>query len=51
MGRLTESSIINYKNKSVSVTAEIVVPPSEKASLLRWEVLLVGGASMPRVAS
>jgi hypothetical protein len=26
MGRLTESSIINYKNKSHSVTAEIVVP-------------------------
>ncbi len=28
MGRLTESSIINYKNKSHAVTAEIVVPPS-----------------------
>ena len=28
MGRLTESSIINYKNKSHAVTAEVVVPPS-----------------------
>ena len=28
MGRLTESSIINYKNKSHAVTAELVVPTS-----------------------
>ena len=26
MGRLTESSIVNFKNKSHAVTAEVVVP-------------------------
>jgi hypothetical protein len=28
MGRLTENSVVNIKNKSHSVTAEIVVPKS-----------------------
>jgi len=28
MGRLTENSIVNYKNKSHAVTAEVVVPES-----------------------
>ena len=28
MGRLTESSIVNTKNKSHAVTAEVIVPPS-----------------------
>ena len=28
MGRLTESSVLNIKNKSHAVTAEIVVPES-----------------------
>ncbi len=28
MGRLSENSVLNLKNKSHSVTAEIVVPPT-----------------------
>ncbi len=40
MGRLTESSIINYKNKSHSVTAEIDVPESGASGV----VVAVGGS-------
>jgi arylsulfatase A-like enzyme len=40
MGRLTESSIVNYKNKSHAVTAEIVVPEGE----LQGVIVAVGGS-------
>jgi len=40
MGRLTESSILNYKNKSHAVTAEIVVPEGE----LQGVIVAVGGS-------
>ena len=30
MGRLTESSIVNTKNKSHALTAELVVPPRRR---------------------
>ena len=39
MGRLTESSIVNYKNKSHAVTAEVVVP----ASGAQGVIVAVGG--------
>ena len=39
MGRLTESSIINYKNKSHAVTADVVVPPSGAEGV----IIAVGG--------
>ena len=53
MGRLTESSIVNYKNKSHAVTAEVVVPKSGAEGV----IVAVGrqssaaGASTPRMAS
>jgi len=40
MGRLTESSIVNYKNKSHAITAEIVVPEGE----LQGVIVAVGGS-------
>jgi arylsulfatase A-like enzyme len=40
MGRLTESSIINYKNKSHAVTAEVVVPPAGAEGV----IIAVGGS-------
>ncbi|HEX5872015.1 MAG TPA: hypothetical protein VFY65_16410, partial [Longimicrobium sp.] len=40
MGRLTENSIVNYKNRSYSVTAEIVVPDSGPAEGV---IVAVGG--------
>jgi arylsulfatase A-like enzyme len=40
MGRLTESSIVNYKNKSHAVTAEVVVPPSGAEGV----IIAVGGS-------
>ncbi|MFN9991127.1 MAG: arylsulfatase [Cyanobacteriota bacterium] len=39
MGRLTESSIVNYKNKSHAVTAEVVVP----AAGAQGVIVAVGG--------
>jgi len=39
MGRLTENSIVNYKNKSHAVTAEVVVPPSGAEGV----IVAVGG--------
>ena len=46
MGRLTESSIINYKNKSYSVTAEVVVPPSGAEGVIIAVGGIVGGWSL-----
>jgi hypothetical protein len=46
MGRLTESSIINYKNKSLSVTAEIVVPPSGAEGVIVAVGGIIGGWSL-----
>jgi arylsulfatase len=46
MGRLTESSIINYKNKSHSVTAEVVVPPSGAAGVIAAVGGIIGGWSL-----
>lgn len=40
MGRLTESSIVNYKNKSHAVTAEVVVPSSGAEGV----IIAVGGS-------
>jgi hypothetical protein len=40
MGRLTENSIVNYKNKSHAVTAEVVVPPSGAEGV----IVAVGGS-------
>ena len=39
MGRLTESSIVNYKNKSHAVTAEVVVPDAGAEGV----IVAVGG--------
>lgn len=39
MGRLTESSIVNYKNKSHAVTAELIVPDSDAEGV----IVAVGG--------
>jgi arylsulfatase len=46
MGRLTESSIINYKNKSYSVTAEVVVPPSGAEGVIAAVGGIIGGWSL-----
>src|SRR5271167_4791135 len=52
MGRLTESSIVNTKNKSHALTAQLVVPPpAPKASLSRSAASSAAGASTPRAAS
>ena len=40
MGRLTEGSIVNYKNKSHAVTAEVVVPKSGAEGV----IIAVGGS-------
>lgn len=45
MGRLTESSIINYKNKSYAVTAEIVVPETADGVIVAVGGL-IGGWSL-----
>jgi arylsulfatase len=39
MGRLTENSIVNYKNKSHAVTAELVVPDAGAKGV----IIAVGG--------
>ena len=46
MGRLTESSIVNYKNKSHSVTAEVVVPPSGAEGVIAAVGGIIGGWSL-----
>ena len=46
MGRLTESSIINYKNKSHAVTAEVVVPPSGAEGVIVAVGGIIGGWSL-----
>ena len=46
MGRLTESSIINYKNKSHAVTAEVVVPPSGAEGVIIAVGGIIGGWSL-----
>jgi arylsulfatase A-like enzyme len=45
MGRLTEGSIINYKNKSHAVTAEVVVPQSGAEGVIIAVGGIVGGWS------
>jgi arylsulfatase len=46
MGRLTESSIINIKNKSHAVTAEVVVPESGAEGVIIAQGGLTGGWSL-----
>ncbi|MFZ3354558.1 MAG: arylsulfatase [Xanthobacteraceae bacterium] len=46
MGRLTESSIINYKNKSHAVTADVVVPPSGAEGVIIAVGGIIGGWSL-----
>jgi arylsulfatase A-like enzyme len=46
MGRLTESSIISYKNKSHSVTADVEVPPSGAEGVIIAVGGLTGGWSL-----
>ncbi|HIK17382.1 MAG TPA: arylsulfatase [Leptolyngbyaceae cyanobacterium M33_DOE_097] len=43
MGRLTESSIVNFKNKSHAVTAEVVVPESGAEGVIIAQGGLTGG--------
>jgi arylsulfatase len=52
MGRLSENSVLNLKNKSHSVTAVIEVPKTGlRASLSRRAATLAVGASARGVAS
>jgi arylsulfatase A-like enzyme len=46
MGRLTESSIISYKNKSHAVTADVEVPPSGAEGVIIAVGGLTGGWSL-----
>jgi len=46
MGRLTENSIINFKNKSHAVTAEVVVPPSGAEGVIIAQGGNIGGWSL-----
>jgi arylsulfatase len=46
MGRLSENSVINIKNKSHSVTAEIVVPPAGAEGVIIAQGGNVGGWSL-----
>ena len=46
MGRLTESSIVNTKNKSYAVTAEVVVPPSGAEGVIVAQGGVTGGWSL-----
>ena len=46
MGRLTESSIVNYKNKSHAVTAEVVVPSSGAEGVIIAVGGIIGGWSL-----
>ena len=45
MGRLSESSIVNFKNKSHAVTAEVVVPESGAEGVIIAQGGLTGGWS------
>ena len=52
MGRLSENSVVNIKNKSYSVTAEIVVPKSGvKGVIIAQGGTRMAGASTPTMAS
>jgi arylsulfatase len=46
MGRLTENSIVSIKNKSHSVTAEVIVPPSGAAGVIIAQGGCTGGWSL-----
>jgi arylsulfatase len=46
MGRLTENAVLNMKNKSHSVTAEIVVPPTGAEGVIVAQGGNVGGWSL-----
>ncbi len=46
MGRLTESSIVNYKNKSHAVTADVVVPPAGAEGVIVAVGGIIGGWSL-----
>ena len=46
MGRLTEGSVINIKNKSHAVTAEVVVPPSGAEGAIVAQGGITGGWSL-----
>ncbi len=46
MGRLSESSIVNFKNKSHAVTAEVVVPPEGAEGVIVAQGGLTGGWSL-----
>ena len=46
MGRLTENSIVNIKNKSHAVTAEVVVPPPGAEGVIVAQGGLTGGWSL-----
>jgi arylsulfatase len=46
MGRLTENSVLNIKNKSHAVTAEVVVPPSGASGVIVTQGGSVGGWSL-----
>jgi len=46
MGRLSESSIVNFKNKSHAVTAEVVVPESGAEGVIIAQGGLTGGWSL-----
>ena len=46
MGRLTESSIVNTKNKSHAVTAEVIVPPAGAEGVIVALGGIIGGWSL-----
>ena len=46
MGRLSENSVVNIKNKSHSVTAEIVVPPAGAEGVIVCQGGNIGGWSL-----
>jgi len=46
MGRLTEGSIVNYKNKSHAVTAEVIVPASGAEGVIVAVGGIIGGWSL-----
>ncbi len=46
MGRLTENSVINFKNKSHSITAEVIVPEAGAEGVIIAQGGLIGGWSL-----
>ena len=46
MGRLTENSVINFKNASYSLTADIVVPKSGAEGVIMAQGGVSGGSSL-----